>query len=181
MSDLLGDNLLFGSVGSFQGRRLGSLLENISASAIYMNRSRRLNWGLGAFRTRSRNFEGDLIVAYEETAVGALGLLRYPLSRFSRVEGTVVVEHSDRVDFTLAVDQPRRVGWIASHYLSFVHDNSLWIPSGPIDGRRSASPGGISSDFTNSRFDSYLLSGDWRRYFRIGSSQHLCRSRLRFL
>ncbi|HET6837955.1 MAG TPA: hypothetical protein VFH24_07905, partial [Gemmatimonadales bacterium] len=108
MSDLLGDNLLFGSIGSFQGRRLGSLLENISASAIYVNRERRLNWGLGAFRTKSRNFEGDLIVAYEEAAAGAIGLLRYPLSRFSRVEGTAVMEHSDRVDFTLAVDQPRR-------------------------------------------------------------------------
>jgi hypothetical protein len=168
MSDLLGDNLLFGSLGSFQGRRLGSLLDNISASAIYLNRERRLNWGIGAFRTRSRNFEGDLTVAYEETAAGAIGLLRYPLSRFSRVEGTSVVEHSDRVDFTLPVDQPRRIGWIASHYLSFVHDNSLWIPSGPIDGGRLSLTSGISSDFTNSRFDSFLLSGDWRRYFRLG-------------
>jgi hypothetical protein len=168
MSDLLGDNLVFGSLASFQGRRLGSLLENISASAIYINRERRLNWGLGAFRTKSRNFEGDLVVAYEEAAAGAIGLLRYPLSRFSRVEGTVVVEHSDRVDFTLPVDQPRRVGWIASHYLSFVHDNALWISSGPIDGRRFSFTAGVSSDFSNSRFDSYVLSGDWRKYFRLG-------------
>ncbi|MFL5447422.1 MAG: hypothetical protein ACJ8AX_02665 [Gemmatimonadales bacterium] len=169
MSDLLGDNLVYGSVGSFQGRRLGSVFANISASAIYVNQQRRLNWGLGAFRTRSRNYEGDLVVAYQELAYGALGLLRYPLSRFSRVEGTAVLEHSDRVDFTLAVDEPRRVGWIASNYLSFVHDNSLWIPSGPIDGGRLSLTGGISSDFTNSRFDSYLLSGDWRRYLRLGS------------
>jgi len=168
MSDLLGDNLFLGSIGSFQGRRLGSLLANISASGIYVNREQRLNWGFGAFRTRSRNFEGDFVVAYEELAYGVLGLLRYPLSRFSRVEGTAVLEHSDRVDFTLAVDEPRRVGWIASHYLSFVHDNSLWIPSGPIDGGRFSFTGGISSDFTNSRFDSYVLSGDWRRYLRLG-------------
>jgi hypothetical protein len=169
MSDLLGDNLIFGSLGSFQGRRLGSVFDNINATAVYLNRERRLNWGFGAFRTKGRNFEGDNVVAYNETAVGGLGLLRYPLSRFSRVEGTLVVEHSDRVDFTLPVDQPRRVGWIASHYLSYVHDNSLWIPSGPIDGTRFSLTAGISSDFTNSRFDSYLLSGDWRRYFRLGS------------
>jgi WD40 repeat protein len=169
MSDLLGDNLLFGSLGSFQGRNLGSLVENINATAIYVNRSRRLNWGLGAFRTKGRNFEGDRIVAYDETAYGGIGLLRYPLTRFSRFEGTVVVEHSDRVDFTLPVDQPRRVGWIASHFLSFVNDNSLWIPSGPIDGRRFSITAGISSDFTNSRFDSYLMTADWRRYFRLGS------------
>jgi hypothetical protein len=79
-----------------------------------------------------------------------------------------VLEHSDRVDFTLPVDEPRRVGWIASNYLSYVRDNALWIPSGPIDGGRLALTAGISSDFSNGRFDDYLLSGDWRRYFRLG-------------
>ncbi len=59
MSDLLGDNMVFGSLGSFQGRRLGSILSNINASAVYLNRSRRVNWGFGAFRTKGRNFEGD--------------------------------------------------------------------------------------------------------------------------
>jgi hypothetical protein len=167
MSDLLGDNLVFGSVSSYQGRRLGSILGNLSVNAVYLNRSRRVNWGVGAFRTKSRNFEGEQVVAYDETAYGALGILRYPLSRFSRVEGTFVVEHSDRVDFTLPVDEPRRVGWIASHYASYVHDNALWIASGPIDGGRFSLTAGVSSDFSNSRFDSYLVSADWRRYFRF--------------
>ena len=168
MSDMLGDNMLFGSLGSFQGRRLGSILSNINASAVYLNRSRRVNWGVGAFRTKGRNFEGDRFVAYEETAYGALGTIRYPLSRFSRVEATVVAEHSDRVDFTLPVDEPRRVGWIASHFLSYVHDNSLWVNSGPIDGGRLSLTAGLSNDFSNSRFDSYLVSADWRRYIRLG-------------
>jgi hypothetical protein len=177
MSDLLGDNLLFGSVGSIHGRGIGSVFENISASAVYLNRQRRLNWGVGAFRIKSRNFEGDNVVAYNETAYGGLGLLRYPLSRFSRIEGTMVVEHSDRFDFTLDVAEPRRVGWIASHYLSYVHDNALWISSGPIDGTRFSLTAGISSDFSNSRFDSYLLSGDWRRYFRFsGRSTYAVRA-----
>jgi hypothetical protein len=168
-SDLLGDNLLFGSVSSYQGRRLGSILSNLSATGVYLNQSRRVNWGVGAFRTKSRNFEGDNVVAYDETAYGVLGLLRYPLTRFTRIEGTTVLEHSDRVDFTLPVDEPRRVGWLASHYVSYVRDNSLWLASGPIDGGRFALTAGVSSDFSNSRFDSYLVSGDWRRYFRLGT------------
>ena len=167
-SDMLADNLLFGSVGSFQGRELGSIVANINANLTYVNRSRRVNWGIGAFRTRGRNFEGDRVVAYDETAYGGLGLLRYPLSRFTRLEGNFVFEHSDRVDFTLEVDEPRRVGWIASQYLSYVHDNALWVNSGPIDGGRFSVTGGLSSDFTNARFDSYLVSADWRRYFRLG-------------
>ena len=168
MSDVLGDNMLFGSLGSFQGRRLGSIISNINASAVYLNLSRRVNWGIGAFRSKGRNFEGDRVVAYDETAYGALGIIRYPLSRFSRVEGTFIAEHSDRVDFTLPVDQPRRKGWIASHLLSYVHDNSLWVNSGPIDGGRLSLTAGLSNDFTNSRFDSYLVSADWRRYLRLG-------------
>ncbi len=168
MSDLLGDNSLYGSISSFQGRRLGSIVSNLSGTAIYLNRSRRVNWGLGAFRTKGRNFEGENEVSFEETAYGVIGVLRYPLTRFTRVEGTTVIERSDRTDFTLAVDEPRRVGWIASHYLSYVRDNSLWIPSGPIDGGRLSLTAGVSSDFTNSRFDSYLVSGDWRKYFRLG-------------
>jgi hypothetical protein len=169
LSDLLSDNVVFGSLGSYQGRRLGSILANINASAVYLNLSRRVNWGVGAFRTKSRNFEGDRVVAYDETAYGVLGIIRYPLSRFTRVEGTVVAEHSDRVDFTLPdVDQPRRVGWIATHLLSYVHDNSLWVNSGPIDGGHFSVTAGLSNDFSNSRFDSYLITADWRRYLRLG-------------
>jgi hypothetical protein len=67
------------------------------------------------------------------------------------------------------VDEPQRVGWIASHFMSYVHDNSLWVNSGPIDGGRFSITAGLSNDFSNSRFDSYLLSADWRRYFRLGS------------
>src|SRR6185312_8100326 len=107
-SDLLGDNLLFGSVSSYQSRRLGSIFANLSGTAVYLNQSRRVNWGLGAFRTKSRNFEGENVVAYEETAYGVIGILRYPLTRFTRVEGTTVIERSDRTDFTLDVDEPRR-------------------------------------------------------------------------
>jgi WD40 repeat protein len=168
LSDLLNDNQIFASVGSFQGRRLGSIVDNINANAVYVNLARRLNWGVGAFRSKGRNFEGDRIVAYDETAYGGLGLLRYPLSRFSRVEGTFLVEHSDRFDFTLPVDEPRRVGWIASHFLSYVHDNSLYVASGPIDGGRFSITAGLTSDFSNGRFDSYLATGDWRRYLRLG-------------
>ena len=168
LSDLLGDNLLFGSVASFQSQELGSFVKNLNVTALYLNQRHRVNWGIGGFRTAGRNYEGERFVSYIETAVGAIGTLRYPLTRFSRLEGTLVMEHSDRTDFTLPVATPRRVGWIASNYLGFVRDNSLWIESGPIDGGRIALTAGVSSDFTNGRFDSFLLSADLRKYLRIG-------------
>ncbi len=169
LSDLLNDHLIFGSISSYQGSGFGSLFDNINANAIYINQSQRLNWGVGAFRHQGANFEGDRSVAYDEETVGAMGLLRYPLSRYNRVEASMVVEYSDRFDFTLPVAEPRREGLITSHFVSFVRDNSLWTLTGPIDGGRLAVTAGISSDFTNSRFDSFLLSADWRKYFRLGS------------
>jgi hypothetical protein len=168
MSDLLGDHLAALSVFSWQGEELGSFFENLSASAVYLNQARRVNWAAGAFRFSTRNFEGERVVAYEEKTVGALGQLRFPLNRFERLEGSMVVEHSDRTDFTLPVDQPNRKGLIVSHFLAYVRDNSLWTSAGPIDGTRLSLTGGIGNDFTNARFDNWLLRADVRHYFRLG-------------
>src|SRR4030095_12003188 len=42
MSDLLEDNQFYASIGSFQGRQLGSIVANINANAVYVNQARRL-------------------------------------------------------------------------------------------------------------------------------------------
>ena len=104
-------------------------------------------------------------MAYNETAT-VFSPAALSADRVSRNRGTFVLGTPTGDSLFRAIAS--RVGWIASHYMSYVHDNSLWIPSGPIDGTRFSFTAGISSDFTNSRFDSYLLSGDWRRYFRLG-------------
>ncbi|HSM17094.1 MAG TPA: hypothetical protein VK845_08900 [Gemmatimonadales bacterium] len=169
MSDMLNDHLLFASVSSYQGSEFGSIFSNINADVIYINQSHRLNWGVGAFRHQGANFEGDRTVAYNEETAGGMAVVRYPLSRYNRVEASMVVEYSDRLDFTLPVDEFRRKGLITSHFVSFVRDNSLWTLTGPIDGGRLSLTAGISSDFSNARFDSFLLTGDWRKYLRLGS------------
>ncbi len=169
LSDMLADNLLFVNVLAFQqGGGLGDLIANFNGSVSYLNQSRRLNWGMGAFRLRGTFYENTLDRLYRETATGAFGVLRYPLSRFSRVEGRFQVEYSDRTDFGFIgnIAFPRRHGILASNYLSFIHDNALWLPTGPIDGGRERLTGGIVNDFQNARFDSWVLSADLRRYLR---------------
>lgn len=168
VSDLLSDHLVYFNLTTFQGRQFKSVFENISILGLYLNQTRRLNWGVGAFRFKGNQYAGDFEVAYTEDTKGVFGLVRYPLSRFARIEGQATVQHSDRVDFTLPVDQPRRVGWIASQYVSYVHDNSLWTYAGPIDGHRLSLTTGIGSDFSNARFDSYTTIADGRQYLRLG-------------
>jgi hypothetical protein len=168
ISDLLSDNLFYVNFSTFQGRKFQSVFDNISVLGLYLNQSRRLNWGIGLFRFKGNQYEGDFLPSYTENTTGGFGLLRYPLSKFARVEGQFSVEHSDRVDLTLPVADPERVGWIASQYVSYIHDNSLWTSTGPIDGHLLAVSTGVASDFSNARFDSYTTIVDGRQYFRFG-------------
>jgi hypothetical protein len=174
LSDMLGDNIVFVSiVFAQQSRRLGDVIGSINGTALYLNQSRRLNWGAGVFRRRGEFYDGDFNATYIESTYGAFALLRYPLSRFTRVEGTFQLERSDRTDFfatggQLGLTFPRRTGVLASNYFTYVHDNSLWLNTGPIDGSRTNITGGIVTDFDNARLDSWLISADLRRYVRVG-------------
>ncbi len=172
LSDMLSDHQVYVSVMSFQeGNDLGSLVNDLNASAVYLNQTRRLNWGLGVFRTRGLFYTSDLNQVFEESAYGGLVELRYPLSRFSRVETQLQAAYSDRTDFTFQTDPftpgfPHRRGLVTSNYLSYVHDNSLWVDAGPIDGGFSQLTAGVVTDLQNARLDSWLVSADLRRYLR---------------
>jgi hypothetical protein len=170
LSDLLGDQLVFLNITAVQGtNRFSDLLGGIHGSAVYINQTDRLNWGVGAFRYRGRFFDGDFNRRYDETTAGGFFLLRYPLSRFERIEGMLRVEHSDRTDLGFN-DRgelfPRRAGVLTSNYLSYVRDNTLWMATGPIDGARVSLTGGIVNDLRNARLDSWLVTLDARQYLR---------------
>jgi hypothetical protein len=167
-SDLLADHQLFLGVSSFQGNGLGNLVSNFNGTVFYLNQARRINWGVGAFRLRGRFYEGDFNSLFEETSFGVFAQVRYPLSRFQRLEGEYRVERSDRFDI-ISEDtrtELRREGWLASNYLSFVRDNTIWMATGPIDGERFYLTGGLVNDLSHGRFDAYVVAADLRKYFR---------------
>jgi hypothetical protein len=170
-SDLLSDHQLFVGLSSFQGSGLGNLVSNFNGTVFYLNQSRRINWGVGVFRLRGRFYEGDFNTLFDETSFGAFAQVRYPLSRFQRIEGEYRVERSDRFDIFTETPSPElhREGWLASNFLSFVKDNTLWMSTGPIDGERYFLTGGLVNDLTHGRFDAYVVAADLRRYFRTTS------------
>ncbi len=173
-SDMLGDHQLYFSLLTFQqGNGLGDLVDNLNGTAFYLDQSRRLNWGVGVYRRKGYFYTGDLDQVFQESAVGSFVALRYPLSRYSRVETQFEVEYSDRTDFVLptqpfSVGLPHRRGVVTGNYLSYVHDNSLWLATGPIDGSFADLTAGVVTDMQNARLDSWLVSGDVRRYVRTG-------------
>ena len=166
-SDLLGDHQFALSISSFQGEAR-NVFGSLNGNLFYLNQARRVNWGIGAFRIAGTFAESDLRQLYDEESTGAYAIARYPLSRFTRIEGQTTLEYSSRNDFAndLVRGAPRRRGMLTGNYLVFVRDNALWLETGPIDGMRWNVTGGVVSDVTHGAFENWLGQLDVRRYVR---------------
>jgi hemolysin activation/secretion protein len=89
-------------------------------------------------------------------------LASYPISKFTRLEGSFVLRH--------AQDHFLRDGgiedlWLASNFLTFVRDNSRWTEMGPAGGMRWNLSGGYTRDLSQGVGDFFTLTTDLRRYF----------------
>jgi len=99
-----------------------------------------------------------------QTSIGGFFALSYPLSQFMRLEFNTSYSYSDREKFIGG----RRQAYLASQFLSFVKDNSLWSASGPIEGQRLKLTLGNTYDIRYSNVNYYTLLLDLRQYFRLG-------------
>lgn len=172
-SDMLGNHIAFLSITSIQSELFRSFSDAFSGQLLYMNLSHRLNWGAGLFRFKGL-FRDVAFNVYSEEAYGGFFLASYPFSKFRRMELQIGLERSSRRDepdrFTLDFrEDPRnltRDGVITRNFLSYVKDNTLWLPTGPVDGTRYNLTGGLITDLSRARAESYILMVDARRYLR---------------
>ncbi len=191
-SDMLGNHIFFLGVSAAQAQDFSQVIDNFSGHLLYLNLSHRLNFGAGVFRFKGL-FRDVVFNVYEEETYGGYFLASYPFSKFRRLELWLGLERSDRVDVEDAFGggflgpDPRpdvrdltREGLLTSNYLSYVKDNTLWLPTGPIDGERLNLTAGLvacfdctlpseisGSEVTRSvAAENYVIFGDYRRYFR---------------
>jgi outer membrane protein assembly factor BamA len=144
------------------------------------------------FKGRFRDVSYDI---YEENTYGAYFLASYPFTKFQRIELQLGVENSDRRDLedifegggvvggSSTRDDLRdltRDGILTSNYLSYVKDNTLWLPTGPIDGERFNLTAGLVTCFActvpsavsgedisrDAAAEHYVAFADYRKYFR---------------
>ena len=90
VSDLLSDNLFYFNLSTFQGRRFGSLFENISVLGLYLNQTRRLNWGVGLFRFKGNQYEGDFFRGLHREHRGRLRAAALPAVQVCAGRGAVL-------------------------------------------------------------------------------------------
>jgi len=161
ISDLLGnDQYYFLIYNSAQAR--DEILKSFNIAISRINLSQRLNYAYGIYHFSGRRYDlTDPDLFFTERVFGGYFALSYPLSKFHRVEASLSLSRSDKEVIT------SRKALLVSTSVSYVHDNSLWGLSGPIDGNRFIVTLAYTTDVQFSNVNYYTLIADYRRYFRL--------------
>jgi hypothetical protein len=163
MSDVLGNNTFIFLVSN-TARDKDDFLTSFNIAVTYLRRTKRLNWGLGAFHLYDQYYNKH-DGYYFERQIGGVVSASYPFSKFDRIESAVFARYSDKnIDFRFR----NRIAFPATHTISFVTDNTLWEPTGPLEGRRLNLTVGWTYDFNTAQNFNRLASADFRHYYRLG-------------
>ncbi len=168
-SDLLGNHQI-----AVAGNIQGSFEEN-NLFAFYINTQFRLDFGLGGFYDRYYTFATlDYYHLYHDTNIGAMLLLRYPFSLYSRIDFNLFYQHMEREPYIYEDGKLQKYDSLATisknitlPSLSYVFDNILWGITGPINGIRAKATLLASPPFTSEDASFISLDFDIRHYWHI--------------
>ena len=164
LSDVLGNEqyyFLLYNTAETQEDFLSSF--NIAISRISL--AHRTSYAYGIYRFAGRRYDlTDKDEFFYERVFGGYFALSYPLTQFQRIETSISLSNS----FKEVIDGfDERKALLLSNSIAFVHDNSLWGPSGPIDGSRFKLTLAYTSDIQYSNANYYSIIADYRNYLRI--------------
>jgi hypothetical protein len=164
LSDLLGNEQYYFLIFN-TAQEQSELLHSFNFAITRISLAKRTNYAFGIFRFSGRRYDlTDPDYFYYERVFGGYFVLSYPLSKFKRIELMTSVSNSEKEIFE---SLRGRKALFLSNSITFVHDNSLWCPSGPLDGSRFKVTFAYTSDvqFSNANYYSFIF--DYRHYFRI--------------
>ena len=162
LSDQLGNDQYYFVLSHISGSETG-FFDGLNMALTRLHLGRQLNVAWGVFRLNDR-FTGTFGRFVREKRTGAYVEFGYPFSMFKRIQTRLSVRHSD-IDRKFEGQTLR--GWLVSNSISYTHDASLWIPTGPIEGTRYSLGVSQTVDFKSSRRFNTTLFGDYRYYHRL--------------
>ncbi|GMU86461.1 MAG: hypothetical protein AMXMBFR48_17030 [Ignavibacteriales bacterium] len=140
-------------------------LKSFNIALTRLNLSERTNYSYGIFHFSGRRYDlRDTDEFFYERSFGGSLAFYYPLSKFDRIEANVTIANSDKQVITGVVE---RKALLHSNSVSYVFDNSLWMPSGPVDGTRLRLLLGYTTDVKYSNVNYYTIIADMRYYYRL--------------
>lgn len=166
MSDVLGNDLYYFLIYN-TAQSTSELLESFNVAMSRISLGQRTNYAYGIFHFSGyRRDLTDPDYYYWERSFGGYFALSYPLSKFRRIEANFTLSNSDKD--ILTGELPRRA-LLVSNALSFIWDNSLWGPTGPLDGNRLKLTLAFTTDVQYSNVSYYTAIADYRSYIRLGT------------
>lgn len=163
MSDVLGDHAFY-MLMTNTAEDKDDFLKSFNFGVTYINKQRRMNWGVGFYHLYDEYYN-DVDQYYYERQVGVIGILSYPVSRFSRFDLSNYARY-DKKDRRYGL--PTREAFLLTDYLSWVYDNTIWDVSGPIEGRRYNLTIGITHSLSDMTNWNKVAFADIRHYIRLG-------------
>lgn len=164
LSDLLGNEQYYFLVYN-TAQSQDELLSSFNLAISRISLGQRTNYAYGIYRFAGRRYDlTDPDEYFFERAYGGYFALSYPLTMFERLETSVSITNSDKEVFGAIED---RKALLLSNSIAFTHDNSLWGPSGPLDGSRFNITLAFTSDIQYSNVNYYTVIADYRHYLRL--------------
>ncbi len=164
LSDMLGDErylFYFFNTAEVQSE----ILKNFNIALSRVSLKERSNYGFGIFNFAGRRYDiRESDEYFYERVYGGYLALYYPFSSFQRLEIETSAANSDK---ELIGDLITRKSLLLTNTISFVHDNSIWAYTGPIDGSRLRILLGYTSDVKYSNVNYYSFIFDYRYYYRL--------------
>ncbi|MBT7862836.1 MAG: BamA/TamA family outer membrane protein [Gemmatimonadetes bacterium] len=168
LSDVLGNDQYYFILSHISGSQTG-FFDGLNLAFGRRQLARQLNVGWGVFRLNDR-FSSTFGRFVREKRTGGYVELSYPFNRQDRLETRLSLRHSD---IDRQFEGRKLDGWLVSNHLAFTHDNSLWVPTGPLEGTRYSLGVGQTVDFKRSRPFNTTVFADLRHYQRLSQRTSL--------
>ena len=168
LSDVLGNDQYHFVLSHIAASRSG-FFDGLNVALTRLHLGQRLNAYWGVFRLNDR-FSSRFGRFVREERLGAHVGLSYPFSQHDRIDTRLSLRHAE---IDRQFEGRKLSGWLANNYVSYTHDSSLWIPTGPLEGQRYSFGLAQTIDFKTSRRFNIALFGDYRYYFRLSQRSAL--------
>lgn len=167
LSDVMGNDQYYFTVYN-TAETQDEILSSFNLAISRISLSQRTGYAYGVYRFRGRRYDlTDPDEYFYERVFGGYFALNYPLSKFERLESVVSLSNSNK-DADLRFED--RKALLLSNSLSFVHDNSLWGPTGPLDGNRFSLTLAYTTDIQYSNVNYFSVIADYRHYVRLATT-----------
>ncbi|MGE5409629.1 MAG: BamA/TamA family outer membrane protein [Clostridiales bacterium] len=165
LSDLFGnDNYFFLIYNTAEVQ--SEILKSFNIAISRINIGNRANYAYGLFHFYGRRYDIQESDEYFfERSFGGYFTMFYPLSTFRRLEASVTVANSDK---QIIENVYSRKALLVSNSISYVFDNSLSGPTGPLDGMRYRLLASFTNDVKFSNVNYFTFIADFRNYLRLG-------------